>query len=316
MEKNITKHNHIFAHFNIDELPAIKADKAQYETLMWHIIDGIRLYDLWIFTGLEKNQEKTMWEQVRNHLRYRYQKDILIELRNFICEKAYELRNAIFAISKKDEDGYYTTPLGLGDDSMGDWCKFVVGFGHDMFEDLMNDPDFLRETCATSPGWAFECLTYVIDDVVELWEKKEKKSNRGRKAGTYAKAETETRPADQSFKTALSLTDSFEENVEHVDAWYESEQGLVDGIADGELVKPISYIAFTYPYNKEHHLYFKHNQPTTKHELYKRILAELPAYLQQNAYSAPHAIEDFVIESVDVYQFNDWYAKAYISFGS
>lgn len=170
MEKNITKYNHIFAHFELSELPEIIENKEQREALMWHIIDGIRLYDLWIMTSVYEGGEELMWEQVRDHLMYRYDAEVLKELRYFIGDKAHELNEAILAISEKDEDGMYVTPLGLGDDGAGDWCKFVVGLGREYYEDLMNDADFLRETCEECKGYQVECLIYPINEAIGMQE--------------------------------------------------------------------------------------------------------------------------------------------------
>lgn len=170
--KNLTKHNHIFANFEYNELPAIKQDKEAYENLMWHIIDGIRLYDLWMGTGVYENGEEVMLEQVTNHLRFRYDSIILHELLDFVCDKAYDLDKAILAISEKNEDGFFVTPLGLGDDSTSDWCKFVVGIGREYYEEIISNQDALREACGYT-GFAIECFTYAISQAIDIIESEE-----------------------------------------------------------------------------------------------------------------------------------------------
>ena len=128
------------------------------------------------------------------------------------------------------------------------------------------------------------------------------------------------RKPDQMFSMGMSLTSSFEEYKEQVNTIYddipEIKAKLLEGLEDGPLVKPISFVEFHYPYHRLQCVYFDEQMPTTKHELFKGILAIVPDFLKSKPYSAPHAIEDFVVEAIDVYQFNDSYAKAYIYFGS
>lgn len=141
----------------------------------------------------------------------------------------------------------------------------------------------------------------------------------GYKEGSFE--EVESIPSNvQEFKTALFLTCSLEENIEHVNEWYdeipEDKEELLKGIKDGPLVKPVSIVILNYPYDKETRLYFKEHQPATKHELFKSILEVLPDYLSTHPYSAPHDITDLVIETIYVQPFNDWYAEAFLSIGS
>lgn len=141
----------------------------------------------------------------------------------------------------------------------------------------------------------------------------------GYKEGSFE--EVESTPSNvQEFMTALFLTSSLEENIEHVNEWYdeipEGKAKLQKGIEDGPLVKPVSFIVLHYPYDKETRLYFKDHQPATKHELYKSILEVLPDYLNTHPYSAPHEITDFVIETIYVQPFNELYSYAYLSIGS
>lgn len=165
----LTRHNHIYANFELADLPTIKQNTEAYEALMWHIVDGIRLYDLWVQTSIYDNGEDLMWQQVTDHLRFRYGSQILNELYDFVCEKAGLLCDAILAITEKDEHGLYVSPLGLGDDQTGDWCKFVVGIGREYYEELMASPEALREACQYK-GYAVECFTYAISNAIALTE--------------------------------------------------------------------------------------------------------------------------------------------------
>lgn len=167
---NYIKYNHIYAHFEFDQLEAMKNhDTKAYEDMMWHIIDGIRLYDLWVKSSVLGYSEIQMWQIVADHLRFRYHAPVLNRLLDFVFEKEAALKEAIFAISEKNDDGKYRTPLGLGDDGIGDWCSFVVGIGREQYEELLGDKDALREACV-NVGWAVEKFTYAIVDAIETDE--------------------------------------------------------------------------------------------------------------------------------------------------
>lgn len=164
---NYIKHNHIYAHFEFDQLETMKNhDTKAYEDMMWHIIDGIRLYDLWVKTSIIENGEIVMWQLVTEHLRFRYHLPVLKRLLDFVYEKENALQSAIFAISLKTPDGMFHTPLCLGDDGTRDWCSFVVGIGRELYEELLSDPKALREACE-NVGWAVEKFSYAIIDAIE-----------------------------------------------------------------------------------------------------------------------------------------------------
>lgn len=118
----------------------------------------------------------------------------------------------------------------------------------------------------------------------------------------------------QTFLMCHSVQETVEEKLEYLKEVQDQEyiDMVTEDLKEEPLVVPVDTIQFGYPYWGKDHLIFLDKSVTTKRQLINACVEKLPPYFNEHPYSAPHGVEDFVIETIYVYTSG----VAYISIGS
>lgn len=118
----------------------------------------------------------------------------------------------------------------------------------------------------------------------------------------------------QTFQMCQHITETIEEKLERLKD--EKDQEYIDfstkDLEESDLAVPVDTIQFDYPYMEADHQIFLDDAVTTKRQLINACVEKMPAYFQEHPYSAPHDIDDFVIEIINIYSSG----IAFISIGS
>lgn len=118
----------------------------------------------------------------------------------------------------------------------------------------------------------------------------------------------------QTFQMCQCITETVEEKLERLKD--EKDQEYIDfstkDLEEADLYVPVDTIQFDYPYMEADHQIFLDIPVTTKRQLINACIEKMPVYFKEHPYSAPHDIDDFVIEIINIYSSG----IAFISIGS